>query len=268
MCSLGHHIASNAPIVQPGKSRKAIIIANTYETNNYQSHLPETKVDARDMKTTLQLVGFTVVLHVNLILKDMIKAIQRFTEQLDPSDEPLFYFSGHGFVIDGVQFLVPNDMRSLSRNDAKANIKAGYNILHAQCLFMKNVQASDKIFIMDCCRTCFNGRVFSTKTPAIFRCFERKSVYQSTIDAYKTLSHEPVARNLTCLFATNLSNESAADTSTSSSYMPSKYTKALLPLIQQRKTTSEIQEEMNVKVQQEGWEQIPMMISDKANYRF
>ena len=261
-------MTSNAPNAQTGRRRKAIIITNTYENNSYQNSLPETKVDARDMKTTLQLIGFSVVLHVNLILKDMIKAIQRFTEQLDPSDEPLFYFSGHGFVIDGVQFLAPDNMKSLSLSNAKANIKAGYNILHAQCLFMKTVQASDKVFIMDCCRTCFNGRVFSTKTPAIFRCFKKKSVYQSTIDEYKTLSHEPVARNLTCLFATNLSNEAAVDTSTSSCYMPSKYTKALLPMIRQRKTTSEIQEEMNFKVQQEGWEQIPMMISDKTNYRF
>jgi formylglycine-generating enzyme required for sulfatase activity len=94
------------------EKRVALVIGNT----NYR-HAPELKNpghDATDIAATLKGLGFIVVgdrAHLDLDKASMDRAVRDFAETMVGADVGLFFYSGHGLQIAGVNYLVPVDAR-------------------------------------------------------------------------------------------------------------------------------------------------------------
>ncbi len=129
--------------------RVALVIGNKSYT--HVSPLTNSVNDAMDMAATLKTRGFDVITLYDAKTKAEIRnAIIKFTQAVrgDPEAVSLFYYSGHGMQIDGVNYLVPTE--------ANMEIKADAD---DQCMNMDFVmRAMDetnnplKIVILDACR--------------------------------------------------------------------------------------------------------------------
>lgn len=135
---------------QTGKL-KALIIGNGGYThlNNLE---PEPANDANRMASVLQGVGVksadeTVLF--DLGKERLEKAIEQFARTLQPEDTAIFYFSGHGYTIEGSGFLAPIDM-VVTDNITKAEARdAGYPLFQ---LFHQLGRAGQRVIILDACR--------------------------------------------------------------------------------------------------------------------
>ena len=86
--------------------KTALIIGN----GNYKSGPLKNAVnDALDMAATLSEKGFTVILRQDANRADMRDAIREFGREINQGGVGLFYYSGHGLQVDGVNYLVPID---------------------------------------------------------------------------------------------------------------------------------------------------------------
>ncbi len=86
--------------------------------------------DARDMKSALESLGFRVVYRENANLAQMDDAVREFARYLDKESVALFYYSGHGLQVDGINYLVPIGASIASKAEVKsraydANIALG-----------------------------------------------------------------------------------------------------------------------------------------------
>lgn len=86
--------------------KTALIIGN----GNYKNGPLKNAVnDALDMAATLGGKGFKVILRENASRVEMRNAIREFGTEINQGGVGLFYYSGHGIQIDGVNYLVPID---------------------------------------------------------------------------------------------------------------------------------------------------------------
>lgn len=65
--------------------------------------------DAADMAKALESVGFEVIVKTDLKRDDMRKTIREFRKRLKRGAVGLFYYSGHGLQVDGINYLLPID---------------------------------------------------------------------------------------------------------------------------------------------------------------
>lgn len=75
--------------------------------------------DARDFGAFLNQSGFAVTVEENLAGASMRSAIDRFIAGLQPGDEAVFYFAGHGFQSAMENYLAPTDIAITSETEAK-----------------------------------------------------------------------------------------------------------------------------------------------------
>jgi hypothetical protein len=90
--------------------RVALVIGNGQYRN--VDRLPNSTNDARLIARTLQSLGFTLVGGGPLVDLDrarMAQAVQDFGKALTGAEVGLFYYSGHGLQVQGVNWLVPVD---------------------------------------------------------------------------------------------------------------------------------------------------------------
>ena len=84
------------PAVQAAK-RVALVIGN----GNYaQAPLSNPANDARDMAKTLKALEFEVQRHVDLNERQMHRAIRRFGRALARAEVGIFYYAGHGSMVE------------------------------------------------------------------------------------------------------------------------------------------------------------------------
>ena len=90
--------------------RVALVIGN----DDYQEvvKLQKAANDAEAMADALQSVGFEVIQAKNLVRRDMNFQLQTFFSKLQPGDEALFFYAGHGIEIAGRNYLLPTDIPS------------------------------------------------------------------------------------------------------------------------------------------------------------
>lgn len=125
--------------------RLALVIGNNaYE----ESPLTNPVNDANDMAATLQQLGFSVNMQTNITKREMEDAIRDFTGSLKPSDTALFYFSGHGAQVDGINYLVPVGARIVSERDIKYESVAAELVLD----YLERAGNRLNIVILDACR--------------------------------------------------------------------------------------------------------------------
>ncbi|MDV3950363.1 peptidase C14 [Elizabethkingia anophelis] len=125
----------------------ALVIGN----NNY--NLPEHRLinainDATDFSNKLNTLGFVTILKTDCDLETFDRALLDFGEQLKNYDVALFYFSGHGLQIEGINYLTAIDTNFADAVSAKhRSIKLDEVIDH-----MQKAKPVVKILILDACR--------------------------------------------------------------------------------------------------------------------
>ncbi len=90
--------------------RVALVIGN----DDYQEvvKLQKAANDATAMAEVLTSVGFEVIRAKNVSRRDMNFQLQTFYSKLEPGDEALFFYAGHGIEISGRNYLLPTDIPS------------------------------------------------------------------------------------------------------------------------------------------------------------
>lgn len=134
------------PISALGASNKhALIIGNSAYK---EVPLKNPVNDANDMASTLEQLGFTVLKKTNVDQQTIEQAFREFEQQLQSNDIALFYFSGHGLQIDGINYLLPIGADIYSADEIK------YKAVNANMILdkLQNVGTQLNIIILDACR--------------------------------------------------------------------------------------------------------------------
>lgn len=96
--------------------RVALVVGNS----SYKSApLKNPRNDADDMSTILEKSKFKVTKLLDANQKEFQKAIDHFVEEVKVGGVGLFYYSGHGLHVDGVDYLIPLDAEMHSVEDVK-----------------------------------------------------------------------------------------------------------------------------------------------------
>ena len=126
--------------------RRALVIGN--DNYKYVEKLKNAKEDAKAMSIALRQVGFDVTEKFDLGQKETIASIREFQERINPGDEILFFFAGHGVEIDGKNYLVPTDNLGEGKYVKDDSIDLKMSILET---FEKR-KAKITIAVIDACR--------------------------------------------------------------------------------------------------------------------
>lgn len=113
-----------------------------------QSPLTNPANDARAVRDVLADLGFTVELKIDADRKQLIASIDLFSQRLQRGDLAVFYYAGHGYQIDGENYLVPTDFDGHDETAAKFD---SYPIARLS-EGMENSGAALNIIILDACR--------------------------------------------------------------------------------------------------------------------
>ena len=73
--------------------------------------------DAVAVSDVLGQLGFDVTLGIDVDRETMLAHVETFAEKAQSADVTLFYFAGHGFQIDGENYLIPADAAYRARAD-------------------------------------------------------------------------------------------------------------------------------------------------------
>ena len=125
-------------------SRVALIIGNSDYTA--MNRLENPVHDATDMAAVLRGLGFTVILKTDQNTTGMKRAVRQFLRQLHDGGVGLFYFAGHGFQYNNLNYLAPirANLYNIQRESLQANE------------VLKQMEADNpkglNIMILDACR--------------------------------------------------------------------------------------------------------------------
>ncbi len=104
--------------------------------------------DANDMANTLTDLGFKVTLSTNLNRMQMEDVIRQYSKTINNDDVALFYFSGHGVQVQGLNYLVPVGETITTETDIRYKcVEAGFVMD-----YIERGNGSMNIIILDACR--------------------------------------------------------------------------------------------------------------------
>jgi uncharacterized caspase-like protein len=127
------------------EKKTALIIGNS----SYQNGPLKNAVnDAYDMAATLGGKGFKVILKLNATRVDMRNAIREFGNEINSGGVGLFYYSGHGIQVDGVNYLIPVD----ADIELKAEVPEECISANAVLKVMEYSKNRINVIILDACR--------------------------------------------------------------------------------------------------------------------
>lgn len=88
--------------------RVALVVGN----NDYRNipRLQTAVADARTMADTLKQLGFRVMVAENQTRQSFSETLLAFDQALEKGDTAFFFYAGHGFEIEGQNFLLPTDV--------------------------------------------------------------------------------------------------------------------------------------------------------------
>ncbi len=123
----------------------ALVIGNS----EYQhgAKLKEPAQDAQTIAAALEAQGYEVELGYNLDRQSFNQAIEDFSQKFRTYESGIVYYAGHGFQIDGENYLIPID----------ANPESKFQV-HSQCInvdhFFRSFNQPEKakVVILDACR--------------------------------------------------------------------------------------------------------------------
>ena len=131
--------------------RIALVVGNFSYTSDDLTNLSNPGNDARRMAQLLQKRNFTLVGNgalLNLTKQEFDRAVRSYGQLAQNADVTVFYYSGHGMQVGGINYLVPSD----------ASAPAPYNLrtdfMSADTVMWQIDQAKSKLnfFLLDACR--------------------------------------------------------------------------------------------------------------------
>ncbi len=114
MSTIGRHLSALlvaclalclASTAHAQESRVALVIGNAAYAGDAALRNPVN--DARAMKRVLEASGFEVIARENAGRREMSRAVHEFRSRLRPGGVAVFYYSGHGMQVNGVNYLMP-----------------------------------------------------------------------------------------------------------------------------------------------------------------
>ncbi|MDV7143999.1 caspase family protein [Tropicimonas sp. TH_r6] len=127
------------------ESRTALVIGNSdYET---VSPLDNPINDASDLAIALEGLGFEVFLGLDLTREEMLARSRDFGMAAEESDVALLFYAGHGFQVNGANYLLPVDATIQSAQDiSEQTVALGE--------FVAQMEKSQgiRLVILDACR--------------------------------------------------------------------------------------------------------------------
>jgi uncharacterized caspase-like protein len=127
------------------EKKTALIIGN----GSYKSGPLKNAVnDAMDMAALLSGKGFTVILRKDASRSEMREAIREFGNEINQGGVGLFYYSGHGLQVDGVNYLIPLDADIQLKAEVAEECVSASTVLKV----MEYSNNRINIIILDACR--------------------------------------------------------------------------------------------------------------------
>lgn len=127
------------------EKRVALVIGNAA----YQRYpLKNTVNDAVDICDALRSKGFEVISSTDANYRKMWDAIRKFGMKLKNSDIGLFFYSGHGIQVDGINYLIPVNSEIRDRDETRFKAIDASLVLEK----MRTAGNSMNIIVLDACR--------------------------------------------------------------------------------------------------------------------
>lgn len=130
--------------------RIALVIGNGDYSGKVLARLANPTNDAALIADTLERAGFDVTLVMNADLRTMKRAVSGFAKRLSTSPDAMafFYFSGHGFQANNLNYLAP------LKADLRDEIDAEFEAMSVDWVLAKLQAAHDgaNIVVLDACR--------------------------------------------------------------------------------------------------------------------
>lgn len=132
--------------------RLALVIGNS--TYQHVAELTNPQNDATDVAEKLRNLSFDVMLGTNLTRDQMHEAFQKFSDELKPGDEGLFFYAGHGISLSGENFLIPIDMPGEIQVEDEAQSKDALdkNLVNISAVIEPLQKAKLGMIFLDACR--------------------------------------------------------------------------------------------------------------------
>jgi hypothetical protein len=129
--------------------RLALVIGN----NAYENvpKLMKAVNDADAVASELSKLGFEVVKAENVGRRAMSRALVELESKIGPGDTALIYFAGHGFAIDGTNYLLPVDV-PIANPGEEGLIRDASFAANGLSDRLQEKGASTVILILDACR--------------------------------------------------------------------------------------------------------------------
>ena len=113
--------------------------------------LQKARNDAEAVSDALEGTGFTVTTVLDADRRALFRHLSTFVDQLEPGDEAVFYFAGHGVEVGGRNFLLPSDVPAMRPGEERLLISeslAADDVLAD----MQGSGARVTLLILDACR--------------------------------------------------------------------------------------------------------------------
>jgi len=137
-------------VIKPEKliyaNRRALVIGN----DGYKKipALVNAKEDARVVAENLNLLGYKVILKLDLSEKQFKSELRSFKDQVDAGDEVAIFYAGHGVQIGSTNFLLPVDIAGESEEQVKDEAISLQRLLDD----MSDKKAKFTLAMIDACR--------------------------------------------------------------------------------------------------------------------
>jgi Caspase domain len=129
-------------------AKRALIIGNG--TYLHQDRIPQSLHDADDMAQTLNALGFVTTIRKDLDLAGLNREIRAFVQTIQSNDLALIYYSGHGGMVEGENFVLPVNY------DRPALAREVEQRAHRMSYIRKDLEDSGarvRVLIFDACRS-------------------------------------------------------------------------------------------------------------------
>lgn len=200
--------------------------------------------DSHAMRDGLQAVGFDVELVENGTKRQMSRGFSKLESKIEPGDTVVFHYSGHGFEIDGQNWLLPIDVPAAREGEAGLVKDEAFNAADIIERFRAK-GAGRVVAILDACR---NNPFAKTGTRAL--------------SGSRGLARMDAAGGVFIMFSAGAKQEALDRLSPSDPVKTSIFVRSFLPLIPRNDMTlidiaKETQERVRELARGVGHEQIP-----------
>jgi len=137
--------SANTPVFADFGNRYALVIGNGAYSN--AEVLPNPRRDAEAIAAELTKLQFNVTKGIDLNASAFRRLFEEFRSKISDADTVLFYYAGHGFQLNGENYLVPVDARLRDRSTISQE-----TLQLSQIIGSINSRSHQTIVLLDACR--------------------------------------------------------------------------------------------------------------------